>query len=182
MQKPDAEVERIAAVLHDQYKLERVAPGHCTGEPEFAALRRAFGDHYLYAGVGTVIELPGQKTVPSASSHIVADTSDDSKSYPSDPEKMDVSKTMLHIRGFADFGLGGSTQKEGSAAFSMGELNLFITISDRLKFLSEIVFENEDEGQYSSQYSGQSNDFTVDVERALLEYSYNDYLNLAIGR
>ncbi|HEX8895577.1 MAG TPA: hypothetical protein VF783_19770 [Terriglobales bacterium] len=122
--------------------------------------------------------------VPSASSHIVADTSDDSKSYPSDPEKMDVSKTMLHIRGFADFGLGGSTQKEGSAAFTMGELNLFITsnISDRLKFLSEIVFENEDEGQYSSQYSGRSNDFTVDVERALLEYSYNDYLNLAIGR
>jgi len=24
-------------------------PGHCTGEPEFAALKRAFGDHYVYA-------------------------------------------------------------------------------------------------------------------------------------
>src|SRR6266481_3143321 len=46
-QKPDAEVERIAAVLHDHYKLERVAPGHCTGEREFAALKRAFGDHYV---------------------------------------------------------------------------------------------------------------------------------------
>jgi 7,8-dihydropterin-6-yl-methyl-4-(beta-D-ribofuranosyl)aminobenzene 5'-phosphate synthase len=66
IQKPDAEVELIAAVLHDQYKLERVAPGHCTGEPEFAALKRAFGDHYVYAGVGTVIELPGQK-ISSAS-------------------------------------------------------------------------------------------------------------------
>jgi 7,8-dihydropterin-6-yl-methyl-4-(beta-D-ribofuranosyl)aminobenzene 5'-phosphate synthase len=58
-QKPDPEVERIAAVLHDQYKLERVAPGHCTGEPEFAALKRAFGDHYVYAGVGSVVDLPG---------------------------------------------------------------------------------------------------------------------------
>ena len=117
--------------------------------------------------------------LPSASSHIVADTSDD-PTYPSDPEKMDVSKTMLHIRGFADFGLGGSTQKGRSAEFNMGELNLFVTsnISDRLKFLSEIVFENEAEGLYS----GQSNDFTVDVERALLEYSYNDHLSLAIGR
>jgi 7,8-dihydropterin-6-yl-methyl-4-(beta-D-ribofuranosyl)aminobenzene 5'-phosphate synthase len=57
-QKPDSEVERIAAVLHDQYKLERVAPGHCTGEPEFAALKRAFGEHYVYAGVGSVVDLP----------------------------------------------------------------------------------------------------------------------------
>ena len=56
-QKPDSEVQRIATVLHDQYKLERVAPGHCTGEPEFAALKKAFGEQYVYAGVGTVIEL-----------------------------------------------------------------------------------------------------------------------------
>jgi len=57
IQAPNPEVERIAAVLHDQYKLERVAPGHCTGEPEFAALKKAFGDHYVYAGVGSVIDL-----------------------------------------------------------------------------------------------------------------------------
>jgi len=67
IQKSDPEVERIAAVLHDQYKLERVAPGHCTGEPEFAALKRAFGDHYVYAGVGSVFDLPGA-TVPRTAS------------------------------------------------------------------------------------------------------------------
>ena len=58
IQAPDPEVERIARVLHDQYKLDRIAPGHCTGEPEFAALKKAFGDHYLYAGVGSVVDLP----------------------------------------------------------------------------------------------------------------------------
>ena len=57
IQEPDPEVERIATVLHEQYKLDLVAPGHCTGEPEFAALKKAFGDHYLYAGAGTVIDL-----------------------------------------------------------------------------------------------------------------------------
>jgi len=67
IQKPDPEVKRIAAVLHDQYKLERVAPGHCTGEPEFAALKSAFGDHYVYAGVGSVIELPGATVALAAS-------------------------------------------------------------------------------------------------------------------
>src|ERR1700736_5389478 len=58
-QKPDSEVERIAAVLHDQYKLERVAPGHCTGEPEFTALKREFGDHYESPGLGSGGDLPG---------------------------------------------------------------------------------------------------------------------------
>ena len=58
IQAPDPEVERIARVLHDQYKVDRIAPGHCTGEPEFAALKKAFGDHYLYAGVGSVVDLP----------------------------------------------------------------------------------------------------------------------------
>jgi 7,8-dihydropterin-6-yl-methyl-4-(beta-D-ribofuranosyl)aminobenzene 5'-phosphate synthase len=65
-QKPDSEVERIAAVLHDQFKLERVAPGHCTGEPEFAALKRAFGDHYVYAGLGSVLDLPGPAVARSS--------------------------------------------------------------------------------------------------------------------
>jgi 7,8-dihydropterin-6-yl-methyl-4-(beta-D-ribofuranosyl)aminobenzene 5'-phosphate synthase len=55
---PDSEITRIAAALHDQWKVDRMAPGHCTGEPAFAALRKAFGDHYLYAGLGSVIELP----------------------------------------------------------------------------------------------------------------------------
>jgi len=57
IQATDPEVERIAAALHDQYKVDRIAPGHCTGEPEFAALKKTFGDHYLYAGVGSVVDL-----------------------------------------------------------------------------------------------------------------------------
>jgi len=58
IQAPDAEVERVATVLHNQYTLERLAPGHCTGEPEFAALKKTFGDRFVYAGVGSVVELP----------------------------------------------------------------------------------------------------------------------------
>jgi len=58
VQAPDPEVERIVKVLHDEYKLDRVAPGHCTGEPMFGALRRVFGDHYLYAGGGATLDVP----------------------------------------------------------------------------------------------------------------------------
>jgi len=54
---PDPEIERIATALRDKWKLDRIAPGHCTGEPTFAALQKTFGKDYFYAGVGTVIEL-----------------------------------------------------------------------------------------------------------------------------
>ena len=54
---PDPDIERIVTALHDRFKVEYVAPGHCTGEPAFAALRRVFGDHYVYAGLGTTLTM-----------------------------------------------------------------------------------------------------------------------------
>jgi len=53
----DEEIDKIVSTLHDKWGVEYVAPGHCTGEPAFAALKRAFGERYLYAGLGTTIAL-----------------------------------------------------------------------------------------------------------------------------
>jgi 7,8-dihydropterin-6-yl-methyl-4-(beta-D-ribofuranosyl)aminobenzene 5'-phosphate synthase len=58
VQATDPEIDRISAALHNQWKLDFVAVGHCTGEPTFAALQKTFGDHYIYAGVGTVVSIP----------------------------------------------------------------------------------------------------------------------------
>jgi len=55
---PESEIARIVTALHDKWKVDRVALGHCTGEPAFAAFQRAFGSQYNYAGLGSVIELP----------------------------------------------------------------------------------------------------------------------------
>ena len=55
---PDPEIARIAAALHDTYKVERIAPGHCTGEPAFYHFKKIWKDRYTYAGVGSVIDLP----------------------------------------------------------------------------------------------------------------------------
>lgn len=55
---PDSEIARLATALHDYWKIDRIAPGHCTGEPAFAAFHKAFTDQYVYAGLGSVIELP----------------------------------------------------------------------------------------------------------------------------
>lgn len=54
---PGAEIERLAESLRDKWRVDRIAPGHCTGELTFAVLQRIFGRNYEYAGVGTVIDL-----------------------------------------------------------------------------------------------------------------------------
>jgi 7,8-dihydropterin-6-yl-methyl-4-(beta-D-ribofuranosyl)aminobenzene 5'-phosphate synthase len=55
----DEVIAKAVATLKDTFKVENIAPGHCTGEPTFAALKKAYGDRYLYAGVGTSLPLSG---------------------------------------------------------------------------------------------------------------------------
>ena len=88
-------------------------------------------------------------------------------------EHMDVGRTALNIRGFGDFGVYGGTQKGQTTSFSVGQTNLFITsnLSERIRFLSELVFEVH-----------QDNAFQTDLERVLLEGSLNDYFKLSGGR
>jgi 7,8-dihydropterin-6-yl-methyl-4-(beta-D-ribofuranosyl)aminobenzene 5'-phosphate synthase len=63
----------VATSLHDPYHVDYIAPGHCTGEPTFAALQKAFGDRYVYAGLGTTLGVganPRAETGPKASSSL----------------------------------------------------------------------------------------------------------------
>lgn len=53
----DTAIAHVVTALHETYHIEWIAPGHCTGEPAFEALKRAFGERYLFAGVGTVLDL-----------------------------------------------------------------------------------------------------------------------------
>ena len=54
---PVEEIDAVVENLKSKWKLERIAPGHCTGEPAFARLKKAYGENYLYAGLGTKVEL-----------------------------------------------------------------------------------------------------------------------------
>jgi 7,8-dihydropterin-6-yl-methyl-4-(beta-D-ribofuranosyl)aminobenzene 5'-phosphate synthase len=65
---PDPAIAKIATSLRDNWQVDWIAPGHCTGEPTFAALKQAFGNRYLYAGLGTALELgaPPRARVNSA--------------------------------------------------------------------------------------------------------------------
>jgi 7,8-dihydropterin-6-yl-methyl-4-(beta-D-ribofuranosyl)aminobenzene 5'-phosphate synthase len=57
VQTPVPDIDRLVDSLKNKWKLDKVAPGHCTGEPAFLRLQKAFGDDYLYAGAGTQLEI-----------------------------------------------------------------------------------------------------------------------------
>ena len=95
---------------------------------------------------------------------------------PVEKEPMDLNRTLLRIRGFSDVDLRGGTlhgDPASTTSFALGQVNLFVTsdVSDKFKFLSEVVFE-----------AGTDNVFGVDIERLLLTYNFNDYFNLSVGR
>jgi len=52
---PVEEIDALVGNLQTKWKVQRIAPGHCTGEPAFARLQKAFGERYVYAGLGTVV-------------------------------------------------------------------------------------------------------------------------------
>lgn len=77
----DPAIEKVVSALHDTYKVGYIAPGHCTGEPTFAALQKAFGARSLYAGLGTTLRVganPRADTDARASSRV---SDSDLKSY-----------------------------------------------------------------------------------------------------
>lgn len=94
----DPVIERVATALHDTYKVDYIAPGHCTGEPSFAALQRMFGDRYLYAGLGTELSMRASPHAASNRQAAPVLDDDDSRTYRSLlAQSDDVHETALGL-------------------------------------------------------------------------------------
>jgi 7,8-dihydropterin-6-yl-methyl-4-(beta-D-ribofuranosyl)aminobenzene 5'-phosphate synthase len=77
----DPVIEKVANALHDTYKVDYVAPGHCTGEPTFTALQKVFGERYLYAGLGTTLSVGANPRAASNQGGAPVLDDGDSRSY-----------------------------------------------------------------------------------------------------
>jgi len=86
-------------------------------------------------------------------------------------ENSPAPRIMLHM--FGDVGNEASDQKGQANSFYIGTLDLFMTgaLTDRVSVLGEVLFTPQS-----------NNAIGVDVERLLLQYNHNDYLNFSIGR
>ena len=90
-------------------------------------------------------------------------------------DAMDAAQQRTVIRGFTDVDyLTGGNSTGRRSAFSLGQFDLYIAskISDRLSFLSETVFEYDDE----------ESTFGVDVERVIAQYALTDHLRIDAGK
>ena len=54
---PTEEIDALVENLKTKWKVQTIAPGHCTGEPAFARLKKEYGENGLYSGLGTKVEL-----------------------------------------------------------------------------------------------------------------------------
>ena len=54
----DADVSRMATSFRDKWKIQRMSPGHCTGQFAFSEFIRVYGSNFDQAGLGSVIALP----------------------------------------------------------------------------------------------------------------------------
>ena len=79
----DDQIKTIAAFLHDDAKVEFIAPAHCTGEPAFGILKESFGDKYVYTGLGSTTVVGEKVTVKAEAGEPVkyAMDADDYRSY-----------------------------------------------------------------------------------------------------
>jgi hypothetical protein len=79
----------------------------------------------------------------------------------------------LQLRLFGDMGYRASDEKGDTNSFDIGSLDMFMTarLSHQESLLGELLF-----------ISTNTNDINLDVERLMLQYHANDYLNLGIGR
>ena len=151
---PDTDKEMMKALLHRVEQLEaRVAQLEAQQKPG--------------------VQVQSSPPAASAPSPAAAEsTPQQAPGFTMMPERMEA-RTLMQIRGFGDMTLHGSNARDTHTAFSLGQLDLFVTsdVSEKFRLLSEIVFEADPQ-----------NAFGVDVERLLLQYSLNDYFNLAVGR
>lgn len=90
-----------------------------------------------------------------------------------DHERQTTTGPRLQIQGFADVNFRASNGQGATNAFSLGQLDLFITsqLSEKFSVVSELIMEAK-----------RDNSFEFEIHRLLLRYAMSDYLNLSAGR
>jgi hypothetical protein len=86
--------------------------------------------------------------------------------------QLEVHYPSLQIRGFGDVDFSATDQKGTNSGFNLGQLDLHLAsaLSQKISYFGEITF------------NAHPTDYTVEVERSIIRYDYNDYFKLSFGR
>jgi len=86
--------------------------------------------------------------------------------------QMETHYPSLEIRGFGDVNFSATDQQGTTSGFNLGQLDLHLAsaLSRKVSYFGEITFNAQPTG------------YTVEVERNIIRYDYNDYFKLSFGR
>ncbi|HXJ03993.1 MAG TPA: porin [Candidatus Acidoferrum sp.] len=78
----------------------------------------------------------------------------------------------LQIRGFGDVDFSATDQKGSTSGFNLGQLDLHLAsaLSSKISYFGEMTF------------NAHPTNYTVEVERSIIRYDYNDYFKISFGR
>jgi hypothetical protein len=96
----------------------------------------------------------------------------DVQEQPATVQQMEQHYPSLQIRGFGDVDFAATDQKGSTSGFNLGQLDLHLAsaLSRKVTYFGEITFNAQPTG------------YTVEVERNIIRYDYNDYFKLSFGR
>jgi hypothetical protein len=94
---------------------------------------------------------------------------------PAEVHQMETHYPSLQIRGFGELNFSATDQKgttSPTSGFNLGQLDLHLAsaLSRKVSYFGEITFNAQPTG------------YTVEVERNIIRYDYNDYFKLSFGR
>jgi len=86
--------------------------------------------------------------------------------------QMETHYPSLQIRGFGDVDFSATDQKGATSGFNLGQLDLHLTspLSRKVSYFGEMTFNAQPTG------------YTLEVERSIIRYDYNDYFKVSFGR
>jgi hypothetical protein len=86
--------------------------------------------------------------------------------------QMEVHYPSLQIRGFGDVNFSATDLKGTPSGFNLGQLDLHLasSLSRKVTYFGELTFNAQPTG------------YTVEVERSIIRYDYNDFFKLSFGR
>ena len=87
-------------------------------------------------------------------------------------QQLETHFPSLQIRGFGDVDFSATDQKGTTSGFNLGQLDLHLAsaLSRKVTYFGELTFNAQPTG------------YTVEVERSIIRYDYNDFFKLSFGR
>ncbi|MFI5057797.1 MAG: porin [Candidatus Acidiferrales bacterium] len=113
-----------------------------------------------------------QKSEPQGATASTVQTHDHMAQEQAVAQQAEVHYPSLQVRGFADVDFSGTDQKGAKSGFNLGQLDLHLAspLSRKISYFAEMTF------------NAHPTDYTVEVERSIIRYDYNDYFKLSFGR